>query len=77
VAAIVELIRRENVAAIFAEASISPDLIEQVGDEADVRVVADLYGDSLGPAGSDGATYVEMMRSNANKIAGALAGCSA
>ena len=77
VAEIVRLIEEEGVPAIFAEASINPDLIQQVGREAGVTVVDDLYGDSLGPAGSDGATYIDMMRSNTEKIAGALKDCAA
>jgi zinc/manganese transport system substrate-binding protein/manganese/iron transport system substrate-binding protein len=74
---IVRLIESEGVPAIFAEASINPDLIRQVGREAGVTVVDDLYGDSLGPAGSDGATYIEMMRSNTAKITEALKDCAA
>ena len=77
IADIVRLIEEEGVPAIFAEASINPDLIRRVGQEAGVTVVDDLYGDSLGPAGSDGATYIEMMRSNTRAIAGALKDCTA
>lgn len=76
VAAIVTAIRNEGVPAIFSEASINPALIQQVGREAGVVVVDDLNGDSLGPAGSDGATYIDMMRSNTVKITDALKGCS-
>ncbi len=76
IAGIVQAIRDEHVPAIFAEASINPDLIRQVGREAGVTVVDDLYGDSLGPAGSDGATYLGMMRADTQKITQALKGCS-
>jgi ABC-type Zn uptake system ZnuABC Zn-binding protein ZnuA len=75
VAEIVQKIRAENVPAIFAEASINPALIQQVGREAGVKVVDDLYGDSLGPAGSDGATYIDMMKANTTKVVDALKGC--
>ena len=75
VAEIVRRIRAEGVPAIFAEASVNPALLRQVGREAGVTVVDDLYGDSLGPAGSDGATYIEMMQSNTRKIVAALRGC--
>jgi zinc/manganese transport system substrate-binding protein/manganese/iron transport system substrate-binding protein len=75
VAAIVRRIEAEGVPAIFAEASINPDLIRQVGREAGVKVVDDLYGDSLGPSGSDGATYVKMMQANTKKIVDALKAC--
>ena len=77
VAEIVRQIKAEGVPAIFAEASINPDLIRQAGREAGVKVVDDLYGDSLGPSGSDGATYIDMMQSNTKKIVDALKACTA
>jgi ABC-type Zn uptake system ZnuABC Zn-binding protein ZnuA len=75
VAEIVELIREQGVPAVFAEASANPALIEQVGDEAGVTVVDDLYGDSLGTADSDGATYIGMMETNTRLIVDALRPC--
>ncbi|HXH22152.1 MAG TPA: metal ABC transporter substrate-binding protein [Dehalococcoidia bacterium] len=75
VADIVRKIRDARVPAIFAETSINPSLIRQVGREAGVRVVDDLYGDSLGPRGSDGATYISMMEANTKKIVEALKDC--
>ncbi len=77
VAAIADRIRAEMVLAIFAETSINPSLVRQVGHEADVAVIDDLYGDSLGPAGSEGETYVAMMAANTAKIAAALRDCGA
>lgn len=77
VAEIVRKVRAEGVPAVFAEASVNPALIRQVGREAGVKVVDDLYGDSLGPAGSEGATYVGMMQSNTRKIVEALRDCGA
>ena len=75
IAAIVELIQAEGVPAIFAEASANAALLRQVGREAGVIVVDDLYGDSLGPPGSDGESYVAMMESNTLKIVAALKDC--
>jgi ABC-type Zn uptake system ZnuABC Zn-binding protein ZnuA len=75
VADIVRKIKAEGVPAIFAETSVNPDLINQVGREAGVTVVDDLYSDSLGPKKSDGATYVEMMDANTKKIVDALKSC--
>lgn len=68
----VRKIRDQKVKAVFAEASINPKLAQQIAQQAGVKVVATLYGDSLGPAGSDGATYIDMMRSNTQKIVDAL-----
>jgi zinc/manganese transport system substrate-binding protein len=75
VADIVAKVRAEKVPAIFAEAEANPDLVRQVAREADVKVVDDLYGDSLGDEGSDGETYVKMMEANTSKIVDALEGC--
>jgi ABC-type Zn uptake system ZnuABC Zn-binding protein ZnuA len=77
VADIVGKIRAQRVPAIFAEASINPALIRQVGREANVKVVDDLFGDSLGPSGSDGDTYIKMMQADTNKIVDALKPCGA
>ena len=71
-AALVGAIRDQGVKAIFAEASLNPKLAEQIGRDAGVKVVTDLYGDSLGPPGSDAGTYIGMMVSNARAIAEAL-----
>jgi zinc/manganese transport system substrate-binding protein/manganese/iron transport system substrate-binding protein len=65
---LVEAIRAQGVKAIFAERSINPKLSEQIAREAGVKVYATLYSDSLGPAGSDGDTYLKMMRFNTKTI---------
>jgi manganese/iron transport system substrate-binding protein len=71
-ATLVETIKKEQIPAIFAEASLNPKFIEQVAAEANVRVVADLYIDSLGDPGSESGTYLDFFRANVNKIAAAL-----
>ncbi len=75
VASTVEAIQAQHVPAIFAEASVNPDLIQQVGREAGVKVVSDLYSDSLGPKDSDGGTYIKMMLADTQKITSALKDC--
>ena len=75
VADIVRKIRDEDVLAIFAESSANPALVQQVAREAGIKVVDDLYGDSLGPASSPGGTYEGMMRENTRKIVEALRNC--
>ena len=75
VAEIVRRIRQENIPAIFSEASANPALINQVAREAGVKVVSDLYADSLGPKGSAGDTYIKMMESNTRTIVEALKNC--
>lgn len=68
---LVARIRSEGVRAVFSEASLPPKTAEAIAREAGVRVVAGegaLYGDSLGRPGSDGDTYLKMMRHNTRTI---------
>jgi zinc/manganese transport system substrate-binding protein/manganese/iron transport system substrate-binding protein len=74
-AGLVARIRAERVPAVFAQASLPPRTAETVASEAGVKVVAGedaLYGDTLGPEGSPGATYLGMVRHNTATIAAAL-----
>jgi ABC-type Zn uptake system ZnuABC Zn-binding protein ZnuA len=74
---LVARIRATRVKAIFTETSLPARAAETVAAEAGVRVVAGegaLYGDSLGPPGSDADTYVKMIRHNTATIVGALSG---
>ena len=64
VAELVETIERENVKAIFAESSVKPDVEEAIARESGARVGKALWADTLGPEGSDGATYVDSIASN-------------
>jgi ABC-type Zn uptake system ZnuABC Zn-binding protein ZnuA len=68
---IVGLIKETGVKAVFSETSLPPKTAEAIGRDAGVTVVAGedaLYGDSLGPPGSDGDTYVKMLRHNTREI---------
>ena len=69
--ALVARIKAEGVRAVFSEASLPPRTAETVAREAGVRVVSGddaLYGDALGPPGSDADTYLKMMRHNTATI---------
>lgn len=77
ISGLVAKIKATGVKAIFSETSLPPKTAETIGREAGVRVVEGedaLYGDTLGPAGSAGATYLTMMEHNTNTISGALRG---
>jgi zinc/manganese transport system substrate-binding protein/manganese/iron transport system substrate-binding protein len=76
VADIVAKTKATGVKAIFSEASLPPKTAETIAKEAHVKVVEGedaLYGDSLGPPGSAGATYLEMMEHNTKTITANLA----
>ena len=68
------LVRREHVPAIFAETTQPTKLADALADEVggDVRVV-ELYTESLGEPGGGADSYVGMMGTDAQRIAGALA----
>lgn len=68
------VLRETGVSAVFTEQTASAELADTLASEVgDVTVVA-LYAESLGPEGSEAATYAQMMRVNAERIAGALGG---
>jgi ABC-type Zn uptake system ZnuABC Zn-binding protein ZnuA len=63
-AELVDLIRATGVSTIFPEAGVSRELEKAIASQADARVGGELWADTLGPAGSDGATYLDAMVSN-------------
>jgi ABC-type Zn uptake system ZnuABC Zn-binding protein ZnuA len=71
-AALLNAIKREKVKAIFAESNVNPKLATMLAKEAGVKIVEDLYGDSLGQPGSGAETVDGMWLANARKIAEAL-----
>jgi ABC-type Zn uptake system ZnuABC Zn-binding protein ZnuA len=74
---LVAKIRATKVKAVFSETTLPPKAAETIGREAGVKVVIGedaLYGDALGPPGSDGDTYLKMIRHNTATIVGNLSG---
>jgi len=61
-----------GVPAIFVETTINPKLLEQVAEDNGIVIGGSLYADSIGPEGSDGDSYFNMMKVNTDKIANAL-----
>lgn len=62
-----------GVPAVFIEAGSDDDLARAVADEVGDVDVVELYGETLGEPSSDADTYVGMIRTNAARIADALA----
>ena len=74
---LVAKIKATKVKAVFSETSLPPKTAETIAQEAGVKVVEGqdaLYGDSLGPVGSDGDTYLKMVRHNTATIVSNLSG---
>lgn len=63
-----ETIEREGVRAVFPESSLSGDLAEAIAEETGATADYELYGDSLGPSGSAGDTYLGMLTANADAL---------
>jgi zinc/manganese transport system substrate-binding protein len=61
-------IRRERVKAVFPESSINRKLAEALARETGATSNLTLYGDTLGPSGSSGATYLSMEQHNADAM---------
>jgi zinc/manganese transport system substrate-binding protein len=63
-AKLIATIRRTGVKAIFAESSVNPKVEAAIASETGAEVGKALWADTLGPKGSDGATYLDSIRSN-------------
>ena len=81
VSELIDLIEREGVKAVFPESSISSKVADAIARQTGASSDYELYGDTLGPEGSPGATYLGMERSNADAMArgfsGGQVGCEA
>ena len=72
---LVAKIRATGTKAIFSESSLPPNAARAIAAEAGVKVEAGddaLYGDTLGPVGSAGGTYLAMEKHNTRTIVEAL-----
>ena len=68
---LVHEVREYNVPVVFGETTVSERLAKAVASESGAELVR-LYSGSLGPEGSGAATYVEMVRTNVERIVEAL-----
>jgi ABC-type Zn uptake system ZnuABC Zn-binding protein ZnuA len=74
---LVARIKATKVKAVFSETTLPPRAAQTIAAEAGVKVVVGedaLYGDALGPPGSDADTYVKMVRHNTATIVSSLSG---
>jgi ABC-type Zn uptake system ZnuABC Zn-binding protein ZnuA len=70
IARLIEAIRSSGVRAIWAEAQFNPALAERIAAETGVRIVTNLYSDSLGDPPAD--SYEGLMRWDTERIVEAL-----
>jgi ABC-type Zn uptake system ZnuABC Zn-binding protein ZnuA len=74
VADLVRTIREQGVKAIFAESSVNAKVEQAIARETGAKVGRPLWADTLGPPGSDGATYIESIAANTRAITEGLTG---
>ncbi len=74
VAALIAQIRDESIPAVFLETIADPRLLERITAETDAAIGGTLYSDALSGPEGPAATYLEMMRHNAETLASALGG---
>jgi ABC-type Zn uptake system ZnuABC Zn-binding protein ZnuA len=65
---LVDTIKREGVKTIFAESSVNPKVEEAIARETGAKIGTALWADSLGPEGSDGATYIASIAANTRAL---------
>lgn len=70
-AGLVDVIKSSGAPAIFLGELENPDLADQIAEETGVKVVHDLYLESL-TEGAPAGTYIDMMRHNVTQIVNAL-----
>jgi ABC-type Zn uptake system ZnuABC Zn-binding protein ZnuA len=68
VAALVRTIREQGVKAIFAESSVNAEVEQAIARETGAKVGRELWADTLGPPGSDGATYIDSIAANTRAL---------
>lgn len=61
---LLNIIKANGVHAIFSENMANPKLAQTLSLEAGVQVGPELYTDALGPEGSEGETYLKMIKYN-------------
>lgn len=67
-------IEAEHVKAVFPESSLSAKVADAIARQTGVSTSYTLYGDTLGPPGSGGETYVGMEEANADAVVGGFSG---
>jgi len=71
-AALIDTIKSTGAPAIFLDPTENRNLVQQISSATGAKVVADLYVESLSPAGGPAATYLDMLRHDASTIVNAL-----
>lgn len=68
VAELIRQIKAEKIKAVFVENMNSPRLIQQITNEAGVKLGGELYADALSPAKGPATSYLKMIRYNVTQL---------
>lgn len=74
VAGILRDIKQNSARAVFAENISNPRLVEQIAEEAGMKISGVLYSDALSGPSGPASTYITMMQHNAATLISALGG---
>ena len=69
ISALAATIRAQGVKAVFPESSVNPRLAKAIARQTGAITGRELYGDTLGPSGTPGDTYLGMEQANADAMA--------
>jgi zinc/manganese transport system substrate-binding protein len=72
IAALIDEIKATGAPAAFLNISDNPHLADQIATETDIKVITDLYIETLSPSDGPAATYIEMMKYDVTQIVNAL-----
>jgi len=72
IAALIDEIKSTGAPAAFLNISDNPHLADQIAAETDIKVITDLYIETLSPSDGPAATYIEMMKYDVTQIVNAL-----
>jgi len=72
IAKLIDEIKSTGAPAAFLNISDNPHLADQLAAETDIKVVTDLYIETLSPSDGPAATYIDMMKYDVTRIVNAL-----
>lgn len=65
---VIEIIKKRKIPTIFPESTINPKILNLIAKDTKTKLGKRLFADSLGDEDSEASTYLDMLRSNTDKI---------